>query len=244
MLRLKTDFSINGKALGWFLSYLEDTSVLGPKEFTLYTKPIGGIIREHGLKYHLYADDSQNYFAFEALDNAEVDEMLRRVEKCVADMRNWLEANILKVNEEKTVVMLFTAKHRGLKHVSINVGAFDIRSVPIVRNLDALFDQHMIMDLQVHAVCTSAYYHLRYISRIRLYLTEPATQILVHSLVTTRLDYCTCNSLLYGVPRRILAKLQLVQNAAACLVSRSCHRQHITPVLRQLHYIGFLWSTV
>ncbi len=42
-------------------------------EFALYTKPIEGIIREHGLKYHLYADDSQNYFAFEALDNAEVE---------------------------------------------------------------------------------------------------------------------------------------------------------------------------
>ncbi len=122
-----------------------------------------------------------------------------------------------------------------LKHVSVKVGAFDIRSVPVVRNLGALFDQHMIMDKQVHAVCTSAYYHLRNISRIRRYLTEPATQILVHSLVTTRLDYC--NSLLYGVPRRTLAKLQRVQNAAARLVAHSSRRQHITPVLRQLHWL-------
>ncbi len=91
--------------------------------------------------------------------------------------------------------------------------------MPIVRNLGALFDQHVIMDKQVHAVCTSAYYHVRNISRIRRYLTKPATQILVYSLVTTRLNYC--NSLLYGVPRRTLAKLQRVQNAAARLVARS-----------------------
>ncbi len=94
--RLDTDFSINGKALDWFRSYLEDRyhivciegqrstpsrltcfvhqgSVFSSKEFTLYTKPIGGIIREYGLKYHLYADDSQNYFVCEALDNAEVE---------------------------------------------------------------------------------------------------------------------------------------------------------------------------
>ncbi len=70
----------------------------------------------------------------------------------MADMHNSLEANMLKVNDEK---------HRVLKEVSVKVGAFDIRSVPLVRNLGALFDQHMIMDKQVHAVCTSAYYHLR-----------------------------------------------------------------------------------
>ncbi len=112
----------------------------------------------------------------------------------------------------------------------VKVGPFDIRSVPIVRNLGALFDQHM----QVHAVYTSAYYHIRNISRIRRYLTEPATQILAHSLVTAGLDYC--NSLLYGVPRQTLAKLQRVQNAVARLVAHSSHRQHITPVLRQLHW--------
>ena len=188
--RLETDFGINGKALAWFHSYLEDRcqivciegqystpswltcgvrqgSVLGPKELTLYTKHIGGIIREHGLKYHRYADDSQNYFAGEALGNAEVDVVLRRVEKCVADMRNWLEANMLNVNDEKAEVILFTPKHRVLKHVNAKVGAFDIRSVPIVRNSGALFDQHMVIDKQVHALCTSAYCHLRNISRSR-----------------------------------------------------------------------------
>ncbi len=41
--------------------------------------------------------------------------------------------------------MLFTPKHRVLKHVSVKVGAFNIRSVPVVRNLGILFDQHMIM---------------------------------------------------------------------------------------------------
>ncbi len=154
----------------------------------------------------------------------------------MADMRNWLDADMLKVNDEKTEVILFTPKHGVLKHVSVKVGAFDICPLPIVRNLGALFAyQHMIMDKQVHTVCISAYFHLRNISRIQRYLTEPATQILVHSLVTTRLDYC--NSLLYSMPRRTLAKLQHVQNAAVCLVARSSHRQHITPVLRQLHWL-------
>ncbi len=73
-------------------------SVLGPMEFisTLYTKPIGGIIREHRLKYYLYADGSQNYFTFESIDNAQVN-VDGHVEKCVADMCNWFEGNMLKM---------------------------------------------------------------------------------------------------------------------------------------------------
>ncbi len=77
-------------------------------------------------------------------------------------------------NDEKTEVILFTPKHRVLQHVRVKVGAFDIRMWHLTF-AGALFDQHMIMDKQVHAVCTSAYYHLRNISRIRRYVTKPAT---------------------------------------------------------------------
>ena len=51
--------------------------------------------------------------------------------------------------------------------------------------------------------------------------------------VTSRLDYC--NSLLYGLPSNLLAKLQQVQNAAATLIHRAPRFCHITPLLVDLH---------
>ena len=43
---------------------------------------------------------------------------------------------------------------------------------------------------QVTAMCKSAFYHLRKISLIRKHLTFDGAQLLVHVLITSKLDYC------------------------------------------------------
>ena len=57
----------------------------------------------------------------------------------------------------------------------------------------------------------------------------------VQAFVSCRLDYC--NSLLVGMTDDLFQRLQGIQNAAACLVTGTGRRQHITPVLRQLHWL-------
>jgi Reverse transcriptase (RNA-dependent DNA polymerase) len=49
--------------------------------------------------------------------------------------------------------------------------------------------------------------------------------------------YFYCNSLLYGIADGLLQKLQSIQNAAALLVTGSRQSEHITPVLRELHWL-------
>ena len=67
------------------------------------------------------------------------------------------------------------------------------------------------------------------------YLTMDATNSLVNSLVTSRLDYC--NALLSGVPKTILNKLQNVQNTAARVVTKTSRYCHIAPILKELHWL-------
>jgi hypothetical protein len=91
------------------------------------------------------------------------------------------------------------------------------------------------MNMNVSKLCSSAFYHLYNIRRIRKYLSRSTTEMLVHANITSRLDYC--NSLLYGMPACLLRKLQRAQNAAARVVTGQQRFCSITPVLFNLHWL-------
>ena len=73
------------------------------------------------------------------------------------------------------------------------------------------------------------------ISGIRLYLTEDAVKTLIQSVVISRLDYCNC--IFVGIPLNSIHRLQLAHNAAARVVYKPSPRAHMTPFLRQLHWL-------
>ena len=73
------------------------------------------------------------------------------------------------------------------------------------------------------------------LGKIRKFLNTDTTKSAIVSLVTSRLDYC--NGLLCGITDELLCRLQKVQNNAARVVSGSRKYDHITPVLKNLHWL-------
>src|SRR4029434_7347240 len=79
------------------------------------------------------------------------------------------------------------------------------------------------------------FYQLRTIAKIKSFLSPKDLEKVIHSFISSRLDYC--NSLCTGISHSSLSRLQLVQNAAARLVTGTRKRNHISPILASLHWL-------
>ena len=93
----------------------------------------------------------------------------------------------------------------------------------------------MSLDPYIKEVRKKSHLKHRRIRQIHPYLTQKATESLVHSLISSSLDYC--NSILYNTPSYLIKKLQLVQNTAAKLITRSRKYDHVTPIFKELHWL-------
>ncbi|KAL9972596.1 hypothetical protein ACROYT_G018932 [Oculina patagonica] len=159
------------------------------------------------------------------------------IENCIQDVRAWMRDDKLMLNDDKTEFLIIDTE-RQLSRVSVDkikIGQAEVSPVSSVRNLGTWFDSHLDMSTLVTKACASAFYYLYNIRHIRKYLSRESTERLVHAFITSRLDYC--NSLLYGAPEHQIKKLQRVMNASARLVYRAPKYCHITPLLRELHWL-------
>ena len=260
--RMESVLGVKGSALQWFKSYLlgrkqrikinddfsenqeilwsvPQGSVLGALLFLIYIIPLAQLIRSYGLNNHGYADDTQLCLSFKKTsDNAIVKCEILNLEKCLCDISVWMSQNKLKLNNDKTEIILFGSKKHlaelNIKSLSVAGTEVSVASEP-VRNLGAMFDSQLTMAPHVKSVVKKSSFHLRNIGKARRVLTEDTTKTVMQSLVMSRLDYC--NALLIGIQQDLIAKLQRLQNSAARIVSRTRKYEHITPVLIKLHWL-------
>ena len=257
--RLSTSFGINGKALSWFRSYLHNRSqfisidsyrstnrpltcgvpqgsVLGPILYLMYVSPVGCIMRRHGVSYHMYADYSQVYITFKSDDLEDLEIARGTLEQCIVDVNNWMLQNNLKLNQDKSELIVMHAKHRLKPSLeSIQVGESTIVPSDSARNIGVILDSTFSLDSHIIELCKTAFYHLRTLSKIRRYLSYDTTKVLINAFVISRLD--NCNSLMYGLPKYLIDRVQHVFNCAAKLITLSKKYDHVTPLLIELHWL-------
>ena len=142
------------------------------------------------------------------------------LEQCIAFIRSWMLQNNLKLNDSKSEFLLIGTSQQ-ISKINIDcikIGFSNVKPSDTARNVGVYFDTNLNMETQVQNVCKSTYYLLYNLRRIRKYFDQESMKLVVHALITSKLDYC--NALLFGMPDTLISKLQRVQNACARLVYR------------------------
>ena len=105
-----------------------------------------------------------------------------------------------------------------------------------MRTLDVILDNELTMLPHANSIVRGCFYHLRQLRSIRSPLTDSAAKTIVHTLISSRIDYC--NSVLFGVSEAVSQRLQSVLNSSAHLITNRRRFDHITPALRdELHWL-------
>jgi hypothetical protein len=258
--RLQTEYGIEGCVLNWFNSYLRERSsrvkisgcfshvhplnygvpqgsVAGPPIFTAYSKPVTDIIKQFGVAYHIYADDTQLYNSYDPNVPGDKEAALTKLTNCITKVKAWMLDNKLCLNDSKTEFFIFSSHYHinSTKQISMKIGDSVIKPSSSIKNLGIFFDPLLKMDLHVSSLCRTINFHLRNISRIRRFIDRNTCSHAVRSLVLSRLDYG--NSLLGGISVANTQRLQRLQNRAARLIYCVNKRTSAPPLLRELHWL-------
>ncbi len=243
---------IKGKALNWFQSFLENRtfsvnigdfvsstasltsgipqgSVLAPMLFSIYMLPLGSIFKKYDISFHRYADDSQIYLPLKQHEHC-LDALL----SCLNDIKAWMDINFLNLNDNKTEIIVF-GHNESQKISNFNLGPLSPYVKPCVKNLGVYLDSALKFDIQVSTVVKSSFFHLRALAKVKSFLSFKIFERAIHALITSRLDYC--HALYIGITQGSLSRLQMVQNAAARLLTGVQKFEHITPTLMSLHWL-------
>ena len=160
------------------------------------------------------------------------------MQSCISDVKAWATAIMLKLNDNKTELMLVTSKRTKHLHSlppSMTIGNAQIPFKKSVKKLGFTLDCHLTMNAHVSNIARTCYFELRRLASIRGFLTSTATAKLVSAFVLSTIDYC--NSLLFGSTHDVPFHLQRIQNYAARVILCLPMSSSINTHLKSLHWL-------
>ena len=133
----------------------------------MYIKPLSAIIDSHSIIHHSFADDLQLQMS---APPDSISELLHSMQSCISDAKAWATANMLKLNDNKTELMLVTSKRTKHLHsllTSITIGNAQVPFKKSVKNLGFTLDCHLTMNAHVSNIVRTCYFELRHLASIR-----------------------------------------------------------------------------
>ena len=155
------------------------------------------------------------------------------MEACILEVKEWMHDNKLKLNDDKTEIILINPKKYEVNFSNLVVGDGDVQFSDSAKNLGVFIDKDLTMNCQITNLSKAVYLEIRRLKHMSKFVDENCLKTLAASFILSRLDYC--NALYKNLNKSQIEKLQKLQNFAAKVVLSKSIYDHVTPLLIDLH---------
>ena len=211
-------------------------SCAGPHLYLAYASTLQEVIPQT-ITIHGFADDHAIKISYPAGNTSAESQTLQLLNSTLKDINNWMGANRLKVNNNKTEFIIFGSE-KMLKTTevdSLDVNGETITRSRIIKYLGAYLDAELNLKTHVANKCKIAMLNIRRIRNIRSFLTMDASKVFMSTLVQSHMDYV--NAIFIGLPEITIRKMQRIQNIAAKIVLNRDRNSSATACLIELHWL-------
>ena len=210
-------------------------SSLGPLLYCLFSNDLSLFAASSDVTQ--YADDTQVLVSGK---KSALPALIGSMETALAALDSWFRANSLKVNANKTQLIVFGTR-QNLQKFTLSEVSVMFRGVPLqlcteVKNLGVVFDSHLSWDQHISLLTRRCFGMLTGLAHLRHHLPETVLSTLVSALVLSHVRYCLT---VYGNgTSKNLDRIQKILNFSARVITGRKKFDHISDVQRELGWLS------